>query len=226
MNTLEERLRERAKMENRGQPFIEPTAALLNEAAAEITRLKSAVKDWSTADSEELQRIYNLLGISGNDSALDEITRIKSALEASRKAYHNVEGTLALLAAAPPAPTTSSRPEKEAVINLRISRQDLALIDAAADVEGKTRSAFLRDCAERAATSVAPARPEMTRESVARIVGAAMLRVGGVVSTIDQRERIANEAADAILELGKDPPARVWNDALKQWEHPTPPGTP
>ena len=45
---------------------------------------------------------------------------------------------------------------KDAVINVRVSKRDLALLDQAAEVEGKTRSAFLMDCAERAARAVFP----------------------------------------------------------------------
>lgn len=45
----------------------------------------------------------------------------------------------------------------EAAINIRVSRRDLNLIDRAAEIEGKTRSAFLRDCAEREARKVFPA---------------------------------------------------------------------
>lgn len=36
----------------------------------------------------------------------------------------------------------------EATINIRVSRRDLKLIDQGAEIEGKTRSAFLRDSAE------------------------------------------------------------------------------
>lgn len=36
----------------------------------------------------------------------------------------------------------------DATINIRVRRFDLDLIDRAAEIEGKTRSAFLRDCAE------------------------------------------------------------------------------
>ena len=36
----------------------------------------------------------------------------------------------------------------ESAINIRVSRRDLALIDKGAEIEGKTRSAFLRDTAE------------------------------------------------------------------------------
>jgi uncharacterized protein (DUF1778 family) len=42
----------------------------------------------------------------------------------------------------------------EATINIRASRADLGLIDSAAAIEGKTRSAFLRDCAQAAAMKV------------------------------------------------------------------------
>lgn len=45
---------------------------------------------------------------------------------------------------------------KDAVMNLRVSKRDLALINQAAEIEGKTRSAFLLDCAERAARAVFP----------------------------------------------------------------------
>ena len=45
----------------------------------------------------------------------------------------------------------------ETAINIRVRPRDLALIDRAADVEGKTRSSFLRDCAEAAARKVFPA---------------------------------------------------------------------
>lgn len=37
---------------------------------------------------------------------------------------------------------------QEAVMNIRVSKRDLALIDQGAEIEGKTRSAFLRDSAE------------------------------------------------------------------------------
>jgi len=36
----------------------------------------------------------------------------------------------------------------EATINIRVGRRDLRLIDQGANIEGKTRSAFLRDSAE------------------------------------------------------------------------------
>jgi uncharacterized protein (DUF1778 family) len=36
----------------------------------------------------------------------------------------------------------------ETAINIRVSRRDLRLIDHGAEIEGKTRSAFLRDSAE------------------------------------------------------------------------------
>lgn len=39
-------------------------------------------------------------------------------------------------------------------INIRVRRDDLALIDQAAKLEGKSRSAFLRDSAERKAREV------------------------------------------------------------------------
>lgn len=42
----------------------------------------------------------------------------------------------------------------EAVINIRANRRSLDLIDQAAEIEGKTRSAFLRDCAATAAMRV------------------------------------------------------------------------
>lgn len=42
------------------------------------------------------------------------------------------------------------------VINIRAASSIVTLIDRAAAVEGKTRSAFLRDCAERSARSVFP----------------------------------------------------------------------
>ncbi len=45
----------------------------------------------------------------------------------------------------------------ETAINIRVRPRDLDLIDRAADIEGKTRSAFLRDCAEAAARKVFPA---------------------------------------------------------------------
>lgn len=45
---------------------------------------------------------------------------------------------------------------KDAVINVRVSKRDLALINQAAEIEGKTRSSFLLDCAERAARAVFP----------------------------------------------------------------------
>ena len=45
---------------------------------------------------------------------------------------------------------------KDAVINVRVSKRDMALIDQAAEVEGKTRTTFLLDCAERAARAVFP----------------------------------------------------------------------
>jgi uncharacterized protein (DUF1778 family) len=45
---------------------------------------------------------------------------------------------------------------KDAVINVRVSNRDLALLDQAAEIEGKTRSTFLLDCAERAARAVFP----------------------------------------------------------------------
>jgi uncharacterized protein (DUF1778 family) len=44
----------------------------------------------------------------------------------------------------------------QTTINVRATAKDLALIDNAAEVEGKTRSAFLRDCAEAAARKVFP----------------------------------------------------------------------
>jgi uncharacterized protein (DUF1778 family) len=46
---------------------------------------------------------------------------------------------------------------RDAVINMRISKRDLDLISRAADVEGKTLSSFLRDCAEKTALAVFPA---------------------------------------------------------------------
>lgn len=42
----------------------------------------------------------------------------------------------------------------ETVINIRANRRALDLIDQAAEIEGKTRSAFLRDCATDAAMKV------------------------------------------------------------------------
>jgi uncharacterized protein (DUF1778 family) len=42
----------------------------------------------------------------------------------------------------------------ETAINIRVSRRDLALIDKGAEIEGKTRSAFLRDSAEAYAMSI------------------------------------------------------------------------
>ena len=44
----------------------------------------------------------------------------------------------------------------EATINIRVRTAELNLIDRAAEIEGKSRSAFLRDCAERAAKAVFP----------------------------------------------------------------------
>lgn len=38
----------------------------------------------------------------------------------------------------------------DATINIRVSSQDLDLIDRAAKTEGKNRAQFLRECAERA----------------------------------------------------------------------------
>jgi uncharacterized protein (DUF1778 family) len=43
---------------------------------------------------------------------------------------------------------------KEVVINIRTSSRTLDLIDRAAEIEGKNRSAFLRDCAAEAAKAV------------------------------------------------------------------------
>lgn len=43
---------------------------------------------------------------------------------------------------------------KDAVMNLRLSKSDLALIDSAADIEGKARSAFLLECARKRAIDV------------------------------------------------------------------------
>lgn len=45
---------------------------------------------------------------------------------------------------------------QEVTINVRARSADVDLIDRAADIEGKTRSAFLRDCAERTARKVFP----------------------------------------------------------------------
>lgn len=45
---------------------------------------------------------------------------------------------------------------KETTVNIRAHRRVLRLIDRAAEIEGKTRSAFLRDCAEAAARKVFP----------------------------------------------------------------------
>jgi uncharacterized protein (DUF1778 family) len=42
----------------------------------------------------------------------------------------------------------------EATINIRVHHSRLDLIDRAAEIEGKTRSAFLRDCASAAALKV------------------------------------------------------------------------
>jgi uncharacterized protein (DUF1778 family) len=42
----------------------------------------------------------------------------------------------------------------ETAINIRAHRKDVDLIDRAAEIEGKTRSAFLRDCASEAARKV------------------------------------------------------------------------
>lgn len=42
----------------------------------------------------------------------------------------------------------------ETMINIRARSADLRLIDQAAEIEGKTRSAFLRDCASKAALKV------------------------------------------------------------------------
>ena len=44
----------------------------------------------------------------------------------------------------------------DAVINMRISKRDMDLLSRAADVEGKTLSQFLRDCAGAAARAVFP----------------------------------------------------------------------
>lgn len=44
----------------------------------------------------------------------------------------------------------------ETAINIRVRKRDLELIDRAAETEGKTRSSFLRDCAEAAARKVFP----------------------------------------------------------------------
>lgn len=44
----------------------------------------------------------------------------------------------------------------EVTINIRAHRKVLDVIDQAAEIEGKTRSAFLRDCAEAAARKVFP----------------------------------------------------------------------
>lgn len=49
---------------------------------------------------------------------------------------------------------TKPAPGNEATINIRARPADVALIGRAADLEGKTRSSFLRDCAERAARRV------------------------------------------------------------------------
>jgi uncharacterized protein (DUF1778 family) len=46
---------------------------------------------------------------------------------------------------------------QEVTINVRVNSGALDLIDQAAAVEGKTRSAFLRDCAEREARKAFPA---------------------------------------------------------------------
>jgi uncharacterized protein (DUF1778 family) len=43
---------------------------------------------------------------------------------------------------------------KQTTINIRSHSATIALIDKAADIEGKTRSAFLRDCAIVAAMEV------------------------------------------------------------------------
>jgi uncharacterized protein (DUF1778 family) len=43
---------------------------------------------------------------------------------------------------------------KNEVINMRSRSIDVAIIDEAAKIEGKSRSAFIRDCAERAAIRV------------------------------------------------------------------------
>lgn len=42
----------------------------------------------------------------------------------------------------------------QSAINVRVSRRDLGLIDRGAEIEGKTRSAFLRDSAEAEAIRV------------------------------------------------------------------------
>lgn len=42
----------------------------------------------------------------------------------------------------------------ETTINIRARHATVALIDQAAEIEGKTRSAFLRDCASAAAMKV------------------------------------------------------------------------
>lgn len=43
---------------------------------------------------------------------------------------------------------------KDVVVNMRVRKTALGVIDKAAEIEGKTRSAFLRDCAQRAAADV------------------------------------------------------------------------
>ena len=46
--------------------------------------------------------------------------------------------------------------QNQVTINIRANHKTVDLIDRAAEIEGKTRSAFLRDCAEQAARKVFP----------------------------------------------------------------------